>query len=101
MAAPHPESNEAVSERLRLLRKALDFDTSSAFAAHLGVSPQRWNNVENHVPLGRDLALTLVQKHPGLTLDWLYRGKTEGLPLALARLLGALEGSGITKTTPR
>lgn len=83
------------AQRARALRKALGFETSIAFAAFLGVTNTRWNNVENGQPLGIDLALTVVQK-TGVTLDWLYLGAPEGLTVDLARRLGALAGSGIT-----
>lgn len=83
-----PESDDAVSERCKRLRLTLEYPQSSSFAKFLGVSPQRWNNVEIGMPLGRDLAMTLTRKIPGLSLDWLYRGRSEGLPLDLARRLG-------------
>src|SRR6476660_8522639 len=84
-----PESDEVVSARCKELRLVMEFPQSSAFAKFLGVSPQRWNNVEIGMPLSRDLAMTLVRKIPGLTLDWLYRARAEGVSLDLARLLDA------------
>lgn len=92
-----PEPFEEVpgqSDRLKRLRKAYDFDTSTAFAAHLGISVQRWNAFENGAPLSREVAFKLVQKFSGLSLDWLYFGKTEALPLELARRLGELGPPG-------
>lgn len=79
------------SDRLRRLRKAYSFETSTAFAAFLDISVQRWNAFENGAPLSREVAFRLVQKFSGLSLDWLYFGKTEALPLELARRLGELE----------
>ena len=90
-----PESDDAVAERCKRLRIVMEYAQSSAFAKFLGVSPQRWNNVEIGMPLSRDLAMTLVRKIPGLTLDWLYRDRSEGLPLDFARRLDALAPSNI------
>lgn len=95
------ESPEDVAERIVLLRETLGYGTSIAFAKALRVSPQRLNNVEVGIPLSRDLAFRLVKFVPGLTLDWLYFGKPEGLPVELARRLGALETARSGKTPSR
>jgi hypothetical protein len=92
-----PEPGEEIpgqSERLKRLRLAYDYKTSTAFAAFLDVSVQRWNAFENGAPLSREVAFRLVQKISGLSLDWLYFGKTEALPLELARRLGELGPPG-------
>ena len=86
------------SERLKRLRKSHGFETSTAFAAFLDISVQRWNAFENGAPLSREVAFLLVKKISGLSLDWLYFGKTEALPLELARRLGALDPSGKRNT---
>lgn len=100
MADDDPESNEAVSVRLRRLRRAYGFVKSSGFAAFLGVSPTRWSNFERGLPLSRDMSSRLTKRIPGLTLDWLYRGRSEGLPLELARRLGALDEPGKATKEP-
>ena len=97
---PMAGKDDPVALRLRTLRDALAFDTASAMAAFLGVSPQRWSNFENGLPLSREMAFRLVQKIPGLTLDWLYFGKSDGVPLALARRLGELEPDRKSTTGP-
>jgi len=87
------EPAEAVpgqSERLKRLRAAFGYETSTAFAAFLDISVQRWNAFENGAPLSREVAFILVRRISGLSLDWLYFGKTEALPLELARKLGEL-----------
>jgi hypothetical protein len=91
-----PEADTAV--RARVLREALGYQTSAAFAAFLGVSAQRWNNVETGLPLSRDMAFLLVNKVPGLSLDWIYFGRAAGLPLELAKRLGVFD-SGTSSTT--
>lgn len=83
--------NSPTARRMRRLRESLGYETALAFSAFLGVSPQRWGNVETGMPLSNQLALLLVRKVPGLTLDWLYLGKADGLPLEMARRLGEID----------
>ena len=97
-----PRRDDPVAQRVRRLREAMGYDSPGSFAALLGYSPQRWGNVENGVPLSRDVAFKLVQIVPGLTLDWLYFGKPDGLPMELARRLGELPpGPGKRTSEPR
>lgn len=83
---------ETVHLRVKRLRKALDIGSQQAMADYLGVSVNRWNNVERGLSLGLDLATRMCMKIPGLTLDWLYFGKPEGLSQGLAQRLGELPG---------
>jgi DNA-binding XRE family transcriptional regulator len=85
MAGAKPET---VADRAKRLRQALGLHSQQAMAAYLGVSFNRWNNVERGLPLGHELAVLLCQRLPGMTLDWLYFGETGGLSLELARRLG-------------
>jgi hypothetical protein len=71
------ESKEAIAERLKIMRIALDFDKQTAFTKAIasGITPQRWNNYES----GRDrltlnIASAIHHKFPQVTLDWLYFG---------------------------
>jgi transcriptional regulator with XRE-family HTH domain len=84
--APH-------AQRLRTLRKVLEFETAAAFAGRLGISPSRLSNVENGAPLGKDIAFRIVQRVPGMTLDWLWLGRPDGLPLRLAQKLEPAPGT--------
>lgn len=79
--------------RLKLLRKTLGYDTAMAFAAFLDVGYTTYHPFEKNKPLSREVAFTLVRKIPGVSLDWLYFGKPEGLPLELARRLGVFGNS--------
>jgi hypothetical protein len=58
-----------------------------AFANFLGVDRGRWNNVECGAPLSKEMALRIVRKFPGVTLDWLFLGRMEGLTAEMARAL--------------
>jgi len=83
-----PGSDE--SKRARRLREAMGFNGrggQQAFANFLGVDRGRWNNVECGAPLSKEMALRIVRKFPGVTLDWLFLGRTEGLTAEMARAL--------------
>lgn len=81
-----------VVKRLVLLRKS-HATTATAFAMWLGITTQRWNNFENGMPLSKEVAILLVRKIHGLTLDYVFFGRTDGLSLELARKLGELPPS--------
>ncbi|MBM7482643.1 hypothetical protein ACVWWI_004044 [Bradyrhizobium sp. USDA 3686] len=74
-------SNENVAER-ELERKAVA-GTETAFCKRIGIEVRRWNNFERGMPLSKSVGILLVQNIPGLTLDWLFQGKADGLPLQL------------------
>ena len=78
------------SKRARRLREAMGFNgrgAQQAFANFLGVDRGRWNNVECGAPLSKEMALRIVRKFPGVTLDWLFLGRTEGLTAEMALAL--------------
>jgi hypothetical protein len=76
------------ANRMRHLRQAMGFAQAKEFAAWLGVSEDRWGNVERGYPLSADLAKRLVHRIHGLTLDWLMLGRGEGLSPRMASILG-------------
>jgi hypothetical protein len=78
-------STEEVAARARHLWRALDFASSAAFAAAIGVTPTRWNNVENSGSLSKEIAFKIVQKFPGITTDYLWFGRMDGMPLQRVR----------------
>ena len=57
------------------------------FANFLGVERNRWSNVECGAPLSKEMAVRIVRKFPGVTLDWLFLGRPEGLTVEMARAL--------------
>jgi hypothetical protein len=79
-------------ERLKHLRETLGYPTPKAFSAALGIEFNRWNNIELKGPLSISVAMKVVNRFPGVTLDYLYFGKTDGLSVAMARRLGVLPG---------
>jgi hypothetical protein len=90
-----PDSNEAIAWRLKCLRYAIAKNNQSAFAAQLGIDPKRWNNFERRTPLSKDVALKIVQRWPELSLDWLFRGIDDRLPVWRQREL-AEAGNALT-----
>lgn len=92
-----PERLEEIpgqAERLRRLWGAYDYPTAAAFARFLDIPLTTYNSFENGAPLSRQAAFRIAQRIPGITLDWLYFGKPDGLPLDVARRLGLLDPPG-------
>ena len=88
MLSRFPGSDE--SKRARRLREAMGFNGLGAqqkFAELLNVERGRWNNIECGAPLSKEMALRIVRKFPGVTLDWLFLGRTGGLTAETARAL--------------
>jgi len=61
------------------------------FAARIGIEYKRWNNFERGYSLPRDMGTHLVKAIPGLTLDWIYLNREDGLPIRLQRDLEEAE----------
>lgn len=88
---PHPTDNSEVARRLSVLRQAVAGENQTAFALRLGIEIKRWNNFERGFALSKEIAFLLVQKIPGVTLDWLWLGNESGLPLKLQMELAEAE----------
>jgi plasmid maintenance system antidote protein VapI len=86
----------ATALRIRQLREAEGFPSATAFAAKLGITTSRLSNIENGSPLSHDVAMKIVTKIHGVSLDWLHRGKEEALPLILRQRLAAVKTSEMT-----
>ena len=104
MTRPSPSDleNASIALRLRILRHYIagsEHGSQLIFATRVGVDYKRWHNFERGLPLNRDVAIHLTKAVPGLTLDWLYLGKEDGLPLKLQRDL-AEAGKALTLTAP-
>jgi hypothetical protein len=82
------------AERLKRLREAFGYPTTTAFAAFLDIPITTFSSFENGAALSRQAAFKIAQKLPGVTLDWLYFNKADGLPLYVARRLGLLDPPG-------
>ena len=87
MASRSNGRDDAIAKRLRLLRIAEGEDSSGAWARRMGMSGPQYSNYENGIPLSRNAAITLATRVPGLTTDWLFMGREEGLSVDLCRRL--------------
>lgn len=93
-ANPDDLDNAAITRRLHILRQYVsgsDHGSKARFAATIGIEYKRWNNFERGYPLPRDMAIHLVKAVHGLTLDWIYLGREDGLSIALQRALAEAE----------
>ena len=98
------DQNEATAHRCRLIRFVVEGNghgDRTRFAARLGVEPARWSNAECGYPLSIGLAFLLIEVFPGLSLDWLYFGKTDGLSVKMFKLLDAGRISNEDKSLQR
>ncbi|MQY41511.1 helix-turn-helix domain-containing protein [Epibacterium sp. SM1969] len=78
---------DAVSARLKRARLILGFEKKTDFADYVGISKQAYGAFENG---NRDLTLHAakkLRKKFGLTLEFLYFGRTDDLPSRIAREL--------------
>lgn len=80
------DSREAVAARLRRAREILDMDQKT-FGERAGMLPQTYGPYETG---SRELTLAAAKKirrAHGLTLEFMYFGKTEDLPHRIAAKL--------------
>lgn len=75
-------------KRLRIAIAGDEVGSSARFAATHGFTSARWSNFERNYNVSIDAATQLCQRIPGLTLDWIYFGKSDGLTMEMGRRLG-------------
>ena len=84
-------------ERALALRIACGFGErggSLGFARHLGLTPQRWSQMETgYSPLSVEIATAISRKYPAITWDWLFRGRGDAMPLPWQDALGVMDGT--------
>ena len=84
--SPHIRNLDAIAARLRATREAFGLGQNE-FARRAGIASNTYNQYEQAKNLPRlDFANQLCDTY-GITLDWIYRGDTAGLPLQIANLL--------------
>lgn len=89
---PSEAAGQPVPRRLRLLRQAEGYETAKDFAEVLGVTANRYGNIEAGSGLSIDIAQRIVKAVPGCSLDWLYNGVENGLSVSLRQRLAELSG---------
>jgi transcriptional regulator with XRE-family HTH domain len=62
----------AYQRRLKLLREIVSGENQQDFAERLGIPFKRWNNYERGYPVPRETAFLLMQRFPGLSIEWLW-----------------------------
>jgi transcriptional regulator with XRE-family HTH domain len=93
-APPVPTHHNAIAHRLKLTYQASGERSKAAFCRRVGISSQAWNNYEsgiNRISIDQALKLTSAL---GVSLDWIYRGRTFGLPVEFYNRLDPLLSAG-------
>ena len=83
---PHPRSVDAIAGRLRAVREAFGLGQNE-FARKAGIASNTYNQYEqakNRPSL--DFVNKICDTYD-VTLDYIYRGDTSGLPVRIANLL--------------
>lgn len=87
---PTPRNLDAIAARLRATREAFGLGQNE-FARRAGIASNTYNQYEQAKNIPRlDFANQLCDTY-GITLDWIYRGDTSGLPLQIANLLSKVK----------
>ena len=82
---------KAVGKRLKAIRSVSGIERKE-FVGRIGVGLADWNGYEDAAMLPAPLtAAKVVMLVPGLTLDWIYLARTNGLDADLHRKLVAAE----------
>lgn len=82
-------SNKDIGRRLVTLREALGYN-QLAFCALVGISQPAMSNYEKGFRRPDLDAAINIQLKTGVTLDWIYLGKRDGLPGRLLEILPPL-----------
>jgi transcriptional regulator with XRE-family HTH domain len=87
-----PQAAE-IGRRLRRLRELLNL-TQAEIGARVGVSASSWNHYEqgNNAPLWP--TAERIASAFGVTTDWIYRGRIDGLSINMWRLLAGRANGG-------
>jgi transcriptional regulator with XRE-family HTH domain len=77
------DAPESIGARLRWSRKTLGFNQAD-WCRLVGIVPQAWNNYERELRVISINQSLKVCETTELSLDWIYRGVTTGLPKTFA-----------------
>jgi hypothetical protein len=89
-----------MAQRLRLIRLAEGETNSTRWAKRMGWTVPQLSNYENGVLISRDAAIRMADQVPGLTTDYIPRGKMDGMTVDLRRRLEEAEASLIPNPPP-
>ena len=85
---------EDIARRLQRLEEALEgteYGATSRMARRLEIGFTRWHSAKSGGGLSQNLTLILLEQIPGLSADWLLRGRPEGLSDEMGRGLAAAD----------
>lgn len=80
------------ARRLRLIRLAEGVTNSTVWAKRMGWTPPQLSNYENGVRISLNAAIRMADRVPGLTTDYILRGKMEGMSVDLRERIERAEG---------
>lgn len=81
-----PQTTKAIASRLKMTREALEVPSADLCRA-IDCKPNRWSQYESgERRITEAVAIRLCDAY-GLTLDWIYRAKPDGLPARLHQKL--------------
>jgi transcriptional regulator with XRE-family HTH domain len=83
----NPERNPEMAKRLKRLRDVYG-PSQIEFCRRFGFTASQWSNYESGTKPSLAAATQLVRRIDGLSLDWIYFGRTGGLTIEVARRLG-------------
>ena len=92
-------AHEPIPLRLRALRKVEEYETAKEFALAMGITANRYGNVEAGSPLGIELALMICKLCPDVSMDWLYTGNVRFLTVEYRRKIVRAEYE-LSRQTP-
>ena len=65
-----------------------EYGAPTRMARRLKIGSARWHDAKSRRGLSQNLTLILLEQIPGLSADWLLRGRPEGPSYEMARVLG-------------
>lgn len=70
---------EAYRLRLKLFRELVSGENQAEFAKRLNIPFKRWNNYERGYPVPRETAFLILERFPGMSVEWIWFGYTGNL----------------------
>jgi transcriptional regulator with XRE-family HTH domain len=86
---------------MRLIRLAEGETNSTRWAKRMGWTLPQLSNYENGVMISRDAAIKMAEQVSGLTTDYIFRGKTDGMTIDLRRRLEEAEALEAGDESPK
>ena len=78
--SPAPAKYKDIGDRLRAFREGTGYDGHKDFVSSTSITHNAYSEWESGTKrIGLNSALKLIKRHDGLTLDFIYRGKTGSL----------------------